>query len=224
MPSPTKKVNKKPVTRYGPVGQSNQKFGTEERFAWQNAQFSSDVVYVLPSTIMDRSSAFGSGARGNLDQGEAAKSSTGPGSYTPGKCFDHVSDSTNHHAMRFADAPRQSMDMKTISPGPVYNIEKTYWNGKDKGSPISFNCDHRKPLHEGEQCTKDADMFSPKAHYGAAITMAGKWKEPPLSAARSPGPVYDVAKKQNFKTGPSFSFGRGRGDRFAPVGMLKEFL
>jgi hypothetical protein len=57
--------------------------------------------------------------------------------------YDRLSDYCVHKANRFADAPRQSMDMKTPSPGAVYNVDKCYWNGPVKNIGISFNKDQR---------------------------------------------------------------------------------
>jgi len=119
-----------PVTRYGPIKGSQSKFLTEERFAWQKAKFQSDVLYELPSVSMTRSVVFPSSLRGSMDDNpDAKKRSTGPGSYNPGSCADFSSDFIVHHAARFGAAPRESMAMKTPSPGAVYNVDKLYWNG-----------------------------------------------------------------------------------------------
>ena len=118
--------------------------GTEERFAWQKPQFSSDVMYELPSVSMNRVVSFPSAVRGGMDDNtDAKKRSTGPGTYSFGHCYDRLSDYCVHRANRFADAPRQSMDMKTPSPGAVYNVDKCYWNGPVKNIGISFNKDQR---------------------------------------------------------------------------------
>jgi hypothetical protein len=93
-------------------------------------------------------------------------------------------------------------------------------------------------------------MLWPKLPRGPSISIAGRLnrKDP---GASGPGPIYDVhvsfpkyteyltssrldltltyplhckflQKKVNFKTGPSFSFGRGRGDRFSAINYLPE--
>ena len=147
-PPPTGKKKREllPCTRYGPVHSPVTKLGTEERFAWQKPQFSSDVMYELPPVTMSRVVSFPSAVRGGMDDlanPDAKKRSTGPGSYNPETCFDRLSDYCVHRASRFADAPRQSMDMKTPSPGAVYNVEKCYWNGPVKTIGISFNKDQR---------------------------------------------------------------------------------
>ena len=127
--SPTR-PQRPPVTRYGPVHGAPSKFLTEERFAWQKSKFQSDVLYELPSVSMTRSVVFSSGLRSGMDDNpDAKKRSTGPGSYNPGKCYDFCSDYMVHHAARLGAAPRESMAMKTPSPGPVYNVDKLYYNG-----------------------------------------------------------------------------------------------
>ena len=211
------KPKRPPVTRYGVVGNNSTRFGNEERFAWQKAKFQSDCVYALPSSMMTRSSRFGGANRKPLNDNE--NGTTGPGSYNPEKCYDAISDKVYHPAQRFSAAPRESMVMKTPSPGAVYNVGKTYWNGPDKSQPIGFNRDHRKPLHVGENASKDADMFLPKPTYGTARSIAKKLKRKE-KGSDTPGAVYDIVRTNR---GPEFSFGKGRGDRFYPLGILKAF-
>jgi len=212
-----KKMVRPPVTRYGPIKGSPSKFLTEERFAWQKAKFQSDVVYDLPSATMTRSVVFSSGLRSGMDDNpDAKKRSTGPGSYNTGPCYDKCSNWLVHHAARFGAAPRESMAIKTPSPGAVYNIEKTYYTGPDKGKAISFNCDQRKPLYNGGNT--DADMLWPSLPKGPSITF-GKRISVKEKGSDTPGAVYSYNMKSN---APSFSFGRGKGDRFAQVGFLTE--
>ena len=220
--SPGKKKPQRPkVTRYGPIKEGNSKFLTEERFAWQKPKFNSDVVYEVPVPGAPRSVIFSGALRqGMADENpDAKKRSTGPGSYDTGHCYDFSSEYVLRKGNRFASATRESMAVKTPSPGAVYNIERQYWNGPDKQKAISFNCDNRKPLYEGTPT--DADMLWPQLSKGPSITIAKriKHKEP---GADGPGAIYEVHNKVNFKTGPSFSFGRGRGDRFASFGFLPE--
>jgi hypothetical protein len=74
-----------PCTRFGPIHSPVAKMGSEERFAWQKPQFSSDVMYELPSVSMNRVVSFPSAVRGGMDDNpDAKKRSTGPGSYTFG--------------------------------------------------------------------------------------------------------------------------------------------
>ena len=206
-----------PCTRYGPIKGAESKFLTEERFAWQKAKFQSDVVYELPSVNMTRSVVFSSSLRQSADDNpDAKKRSTGPGSYDTSHCYDHVSEYATKNASRFGAAARESMAVKTPSPGPVYNIGKCYWNGPDKGKQISFNCDERKPLYAGGNT--DADMLWPALSKGTSITIAKRIKYK-NHAEGTPGCIYNVEEK---KTGPSFSFGKGRGNRFSSFGFLPE--
>jgi len=122
--SPTKRAvsPKKPVTRYGAVPDIAIKFGNEERFQWQKSQNSSDVVYDIPVLQPSKSIIFGNSLRAGMDDEnpDAKKRSTGPGSYEFANCYDHLSEYQSTHANRFALAPRQSMAMKTPSPGAVF--------------------------------------------------------------------------------------------------------
>src|SRR5438105_992470 len=104
------KSPKKEVTRYGPVKQADIKFGTEERFKWQNALNSNDVCYELPEMTMTRSVVFGSSLRVGMDEEnpDNKKRSTGPGSYDFAPCFDHNSEYVKKQGSRFACAARQS--------------------------------------------------------------------------------------------------------------------
>ena len=210
-------VKRRPVTRYGQIGNNSIKFGNEERFAWQKARFSSDTQYELPTSMMQRASRFGTANRKPLNDNE--NGTTGPGSYNPEKGYEVISEKVYHGAQRFGGAARESMVMKTPSPGPVYNVGQTYYNGPDKTLAIGFNQDHRKPLNTGDTASKDADMFLPKPTYGTARSIAGKLKRKE-KGSDTPGAIYNIVRTNR---GPEFSFGRGRGDRFYPTGILKAF-
>lgn len=214
---------KKDVTRYGAIKNPDIKFGEEERFAWQNSKSTNDVAYNLPDMTMTRSVKFGYSLRKGMDEEnpDTKKRSTGPGSYQFSGCYDHLSEYARREANRFPCAARQSMAVKTPSPGAVYDIEKQYYRGPEKSMGISFPNSSRNDLFNGS-ISANADMFIPKPNYGHAITMAAKPKPKVLNTSTSPGPVYDVHKKVDFRTGPSYSFGRGRGDRFKAVGFLPE--
>ena len=134
----------KPCTRYGTISSPVAKMGNEERFTWQKATSSSDGVYDLPDVKSTRIVTFGSALRnGDQSNPDAIKRTTGPGSYEFGHCYDNISDYRHRHANRFGGAPRESLELKTPSPGAVYDITKQYWNGPDKGTKIGFNCDSR---------------------------------------------------------------------------------
>lgn len=221
--SPIKSLNspnKKPhtpnfTTRYGVVHSPETKFGTEERFQWQNAQFVSDVAYQLPDTKSRTGSLFGTSARGGMDDvnpDQKKRTSTGPGSYNVEDCYDSLSEYLTHKAPKFACAPRQSMDMKTPSPGAVYNTSELFRSGKDKTIKISFNCDSRPPLYN-PSVSANADMLLLKSERGPAISI-GKRLKHKSRGSDTPGAIYEVHKIQSFKTGPSFSFGKSKQSRF----------
>ena len=166
-------------------------FGTEERFAWQNAKFASDVAYNLPEGKPSKSVVFGNSLRtGDDSNPDAKKSSTGPGSYDTSHSLEFNSEHATSRMTRFGAAPRQSMAMKTPSPGAVYNIEQLFWNGPEKGIAIGFNCDHRPPLY-GNSAGSNADMFVPKSSTGVAITIASRFKQKNPGRG-TPGAIYDV--------------------------------
>ncbi|KAJ1436494.1 hypothetical protein B484DRAFT_445615 [Ochromonadaceae sp. CCMP2298] len=225
MKSPERtKSPKKTMTRYGAVKQADLKFGTEERFRWQSAQDTSDVIYEIPELTASRSVLFGCSLRKGLDDEnpDNKKRSTGPGSYNFAPCFDHHSEYAVKHAGRFSQAARQSMAMKTPSPGAVYNIEKQYWNGPVKDEGIGFANGERGELY-GTSTAANADMFFPRPAVGPQISIAKRFKPKSLNAA-TPGAIYDVHKKRDFKTGPSFSFGHGRAKRFSVIAFLPEII
>jgi hypothetical protein len=143
--SPTKRAvsPKKPVTRYGAVPEITVKFGNEERFQWQKSQNSSDVVYDIPVLQPSKSIIFGNSLRVGMDDEnpDAKKRSTGPGSYEFANCYDHLSEYQSTHANRFALAPRQSMAMKTPSPGAVFkSLSFLMFQCLKSFSSILFHC------------------------------------------------------------------------------------
>jgi hypothetical protein len=217
--SPTRKA-KSPTftTRYGITHNPETKFGKEERFQWQNAQFVSDVAYQLPDTKSKIGSIFGTSARGGLDDmtADSKKRSTGPGSYNVEE-FDCLSEYLTHKGPKFSCAARQGMDMKTPSPGAVYNTSELFRSGKDKAIKISFNCDRRPPLYN-PSISANADLLLLKPDRGPSVTIGQRLK-PKSRGADTPGAIYEVHKIQSFKTGPSFSFGRSKQSRFKEDGF-----
>lgn len=212
------KPKERKATRYGPIHQGTVSFAKEERFAWQKAKFQSDVVYNVPLNGQAKTIVFGGEVRvtGQDDNPDAKKRSTGPGSYDIQNAPNFISEYIRHDACRFSLGRRESMAVKTPSPGAVYNIEKQYWNGPVKTQAIGFNRDTRKPLYSGGG--GDADMLWPALPKGRSVTIAKKLKIKE-KGSDTPGAVYNI--RQDFRTGPSISFGKGRGDRFASFGILK---
>jgi len=212
--------NKKSVTRYGAVAEQVVKFGSEERFQWQKAKFVSDVCYELPIEQARKSVVFPADPKKPLvDNPDAAKNATGPGSYDVSKGFNVYSEYTNHGAGKFSVAQRQSMDMKTPSPGPVYNIEKCYSNGPDHGMPVGFNLDSRKPLYDGEAAGANADPVYPQLPKGTSVTIGKRFTS---KMKKNPSPSYDPYKYMTFQTGPKYTFGAGKANRWGPVNFLPD--
>lgn len=212
--SPLKGSPKKDVTRYGPIRSIEPQFGTEKRFKWQNSGDTSDVMYDVPVIQTTKSIIFGGSLRVGMDDEnpDNKKRSTGPGSYDVAQCFNHNSEYVVKGGNRFACAPRDGMGLKTPSPGPVYNIEKCYWNGPIKNTGVGFLNETRDSMY-GPSLGANCDMYFPKEERGPQITIAKRLKPKSLQA-QTPGAIYDPQKKFNFQTGPSFSFGKGKGSRF----------
>lgn len=189
--SPSKRSKKViEVTRYGAVKEPALKFGREERFAWQNPQNSSNVVYDIPDSSATKSVIFGASLRTD-DSIKGGSSGTGPGSYDFSKCFDHISEYNVKQGNRFSCAPRLSMVIKTPSPGAVYNIEKVYWNGPDKNNGIGFSNAPRNSLYGGSS-SADADVFMPKYDTGHGITIGKRFNSDKKFSYSTPGAIYDV--------------------------------
>jgi len=245
--SPSKADNR--TTRYGKIKDADLSFGTEQRFKWQSSGETSDVVYDVQNMSLSKSAVFGSSLRKGMEDEnpDAKKRSTGPGSYDVAQSYDFNSEYAKREANRFGQAPRQSMAMKTPSAGAVYNIEKQYWNGPDKSHGVGFATSARGELH-GNSEGANADMYCAKPDTGHAITIGARFKSQ-STTARSPGAVYDVhvsyfvgirflssflpiflspmfasQKKVDFRTGPSYSFGNGKGKRFNKTGYLPEII
>jgi len=216
------KSPQKPCTRYGVCSSPTSKMGNEERFAWQKSQINGEG-YELPDLKSTKAISFGLGLRGGMAEQanpDAVKRSTGPGSYEYGHCYDKISEYKQRHANRFSGAVREGPGLKTPSPGPVYDISKQYWNGPEKALKIGFNCDSRPALYQ-RSLTANADMVCPKLPKGKSITMAARLKSSKKEAAGS-GVMYNVHEKVDFRTGPSYSFGKGRGQRFNRIAFLPE--
>ena len=184
--------SKREVTRNGQIFKPEIKFGTEERFSWQKPKYLCDVVYDPPNSVMTKSTIFGTETRKGMDDinPDNKKRSNGPGSYEYTNSFNHNSEYVTKRAVRFAGAPRESMALKTPSPGAVYNITKQYYNGYDTFKGISFSQDKRKPLGVAST-SADADMLLPKLPPSRSITIAKRITQK-FHNSGVPGPIYDV--------------------------------
>jgi hypothetical protein len=179
------------VTRFGPVRKFTPKFTKEERFRWQDAIHTSDVMYSLPNVSSSKRIFFGTSTRGEDSTTiEQKKQTIGPGSYDVTRSIDKMSEYRTRTANHFSKAPRESMVMKTPSPGAVYNLRNSYWNGPDNRIAIGFNCDERKPLYTSTT-SANAEPVNPQLPTGKSITIGRKIKMKSRSSD-CPGPIYDV--------------------------------
>jgi hypothetical protein len=202
----------KMCTRYGMTRSPEPQFGGEERFRWQSADNPADVSYKIPELGASKSTVFGTSLRAEAASKNA--STTGPGSYNVEKSYNANSEYPFHAAPRFGAAARESMAMKTPSPGAVYDTGKIFKNGPDKNIKISFNCDQRKPLFN-PSASANADMLWPVLPKGPSISMAKRLKTR-TKGDRTPGAIYNVLNKSS---APSFSFGRSKASRFKDDGV-----
>ena len=197
----------KTCTRYGVCRSPEPQFGGEERFRWQKANNPADVTYKIPELGVSKSTVFGTSLRSSASS--KGDNTTGPGSYNVEKGFLYNSEYPIHSAPRFGAAARESMAMKTPSPGAVYDTTKVFKNGPDKNIKISFNCDQRKPLFN-PSASSNADMLWPKLPSGRSCSM-GKRLKTRSKGDRTPGAIYNVLNKSS---APSFSFGKSKASRF----------
>ena len=102
----------KTVTRYGPVHFRAEKFSREERFRWQRAQFSSDVMYAVPVEKTSKDIRFPTSIRRPLNSSE--QFSTGPGQYDVRISTKYLNTA---RVSKFGISTRPNMVMKTPSPG-----------------------------------------------------------------------------------------------------------
>lgn len=179
------------VTRYGAVRKFEPRFSKEERFRLTSSASSSDVIYVLPDVSSSRRVFFGSSVRGEDSASmEQKKNTVGPGTYEVLRCIDKTSDYRTRRSSRFGNASRESMVMRTPSPGAIYNLRNSYWNGPENRISIGFNCDQRKPLYTATTGA-DADAVNPRPPVTRSITIGKKIYTKPRNMD-VPGPIYDV--------------------------------
>lgn len=196
----------KTITRYGVCRSPEAQFGGEERFRWMKEKHQSDVCYNIKDLGVSKSATFGTSLRAKTSKND---STTGPGSYNLDRGYSMNSEYPIHSAPRFGAAARESMAMKTPSPGAVYETGKIFKNGPDKNIKISFNCDQRKPLFN-PSASSNADMLWPNLPKGRSCSI-GKRLKTRSKGDNTPGAIYDVLGKS---AAPSFSFGKSKASRF----------
>ena len=106
------KKEERTMTRYGPVHFRAEKFAKEERFRWQRAPFSSDVVYAIPAEKTSKDIRFPTSTRRSLHSSE--QFSTGPGQYDVRISAKYLNTA---RVSKFGISTRPNMVLKTPSPG-----------------------------------------------------------------------------------------------------------
>ena len=208
---PIRKVAK---TRFGEKEGHNIFIEKEERFRWQKVSGKADCFYDVPTNLGGNPISFGNSTRSDWESTRVNKRdiynpNAGPASYTIKDEAKLLSTMRNIRGGPIGHAARQGMGMKTIGPGPAYDISGQYRMGPDCGKiKISFNKDKRKPLHSGSGVDAIYVLKFPKST-GVKISPLKSGKSFSIKST-TPGPIYDVNKNFNFKTGPSFSFGKPR--------------
>mmetsp|Transcript_56609 Transcript_56609/g.111846 ORF Transcript_56609/g.111846 Transcript_56609/m.111846 type:complete len:301 (+) Transcript_56609:158-1060(+) len=184
--------------------------------------------YLLKPMRSERESAFGTSTREDWGRimGLIPKTNpnAGPGSYRIVETMVLSSEMPRQATFRFPNSARPSMDLKTLGPGPVYELDGKFKHGKDTKISTGFNLDHRKPLVDS---ATDA-MYHPPLSQGVSCTIK-KRREPSLlrlNAMRS-GPAphdYDVVgSSARLQKQPSFSFGKSA-DRFKGADKVSEMI
>ena len=220
------KPKEKANTRYGyTCGSTTRLDMGEERFRWQRPPNAFDAIYKVTLDSQVRDLHFGTSTREDwkttmINKRDSFNPNAGPGSYKLDKEFLVSSEMHFIEAPRFQDAPRESMALKTCTPGPIYNIEKVYKRGKEESLGVSFGRSKRKNLHASSAA--DA-LYAPKLDrpdFAVSFGAGDRFHyEPKFSLTMStPGPIYNVNDPKcidNIKIRPpSIVWGKGRGSRF----------
>eukprot|EP01041_Mallomonas_annulata_P000365 gene365-667_t len=110
---------------------------------------------------------------------------------------------------------KKEITSRPVSPGPIYKLDGVFWNGPDKGQSTTFPKDQRRPVRN-ESEGASVDYYNPKLRSGPSITIAQKLprRDKDKERLQAVSFTYEVDKHLNFKTGPSYSFGKSRVRRF----------
>jgi hypothetical protein len=202
------------VGRFGVTQATEPRFCSEERFADYANRNPCDNFYDLPDSKSKMSAFMGKSQRVSMSDTlpNSSGPEVGPGKYNIEYSLDVSSEHMVHNAPKFGSDVRQSLELKTPSPGAVYDTEGLNRFGRDKTIKISFNCDDRPPLHY-PICTKNVDFFTPSLPKGRQASFGRRLPEA-KKGVDTPGAIYDGYKKVGFRTGPSFSFGASTSSRF----------
>jgi hypothetical protein len=195
------------MSRYGMTQAREPTFGVAERFRGDGSE-KWDLMYQNSGSLKDNGTKFSKGKQiADVDMPASINASA----YDVNRGFRASSEFRPSRTSKFLTAPRKGMDLNTPSPGSVYDTEEWYSKGCDKRLKISFNCDHRRPLHY-DTPTTNVEFVNPELPKGVSKSF-GKRLSPKKPTVITPGAIYDVHHVKTFKTGPSFSFG-GSKSRF----------
>lgn len=199
----------------GPQGQNTFLDIGESRFRWQKPVSDVDAFYNLPDTLGKIATPFGSSTRTDWEgtvknKRDGVNPYAGPGNYNTNN-FTVLSTCRAAPNNKFGFSARAA-SYETSSPGPTYDIAGIYRNGTDRRVGVGFNKDDRKPmLYQATDATYYPKLAkAPSVKIGTKLKTGSAWGS---STARSPGPIYNVGK-YDFRTGPRFSFGGSKSDRF----------
>lgn len=215
-------LKKKADSRHGLKTGGNCTVGNEERFKWQKPVNDFDAFYNLPSALSLKHTSFGSSTRQDWEstvknKRDGNNPNAGPGNYNTTN-FQALSTNRGIANNKFGQATRPSMDMKTLSPGPAYDVTDIWNSGRDKVIKAGFNKDKRKGLSDNTSSRTDASYY-PELPKGKSVSILTKIKTEKKFMTMSPGPIYDT-QKYDFRTGPRHSFGASKAKRFSGPGSV----
>jgi hypothetical protein len=204
-------------TRFGEKDGHNIFMEKEERFRWQKVSGKADCFYDVPTELGGNPISFGNSTRSDWESTRVNKRdiynpNAGPASYTIKNEAKLLSTMRTIRGGPMGNAKREGMGTKTIGPGPAYDITGIYRNGPSGKKPVSFGKDKRKPLHSGSGVDAIYVLKFPKSP-GVKISPLRKAQSYSIKST-TPGPIYDVDRTFNFKTGPTYSFGASKAPRF----------
>jgi hypothetical protein len=156
----------KSTSRYGRSLGNNRIFEKSPR--WSEAELAvGSPQFLLKPLRSEREVAFGTSTRDDWGRilGTIPKinPNAGPGSYRVIESMVLSSEMPRQPTIRFPCAVRPSMDLKTMGPGPIYDLSQK----ESTKIMIGFNIDHRKPM---ATAATDA-MYSPKLPPGLSCTI-----------------------------------------------------
>ena len=205
-------------TRHGVKSGGNAFIGTERRFHWQGDMVKTHAMYDLPTQLKSHGApVFGTSTREDWENTVRNKRdyinpNAGPANVDATGAI--AATAARSPRIKFAKEPRKSMANVNNPTCPhAYSLGAAYKRGSEaRKLAIGFNRDRRPDL-TGKPLT-EAMYYPRSAKVGTAKTIGARLEPREMRGGLlSPGPVYEVHKITNFKTGPAFTFGGG-GDRF----------